>query len=159
MRGRSRLDAVTSAWAVVGVAALFASAVYRLGARGLEAILGGLDALEWTSLVLLTAAFVYGEGLRALDRGWVPKMMGRVRALRHESGLLKILGPLYGLGLVGRNRWEVVKHWTGAFLIVVAVLVVRAMPTPWRGIVDFAVAAALTWGLVAIVRRAPAAVR
>ena len=39
-------------------------------------------------------------------------------------------------------------------LIVLAVFVVRALPEPWRGIVDAAVAAALLVGLWAIVRGA-----
>lgn len=156
---RAGLDALASAWALLGVAAAFAWPVYRLGVHGFEAIAGGLDAVEWTGLVLLTAAFVYGEGVRALDRRWVPSMIERVRALRDEGGLLKLLGPLYGLGLVGRDRWQVTKHWVGVFLIVLAVLIIRAMPSPWRGIVDFAVGAALAWGLIAIMRRVPTAVR
>jgi hypothetical protein len=35
---------------------------------------------------------------------------------------------------------------------------VAGLPAPWRGIVDFSVAVALVWGLVAILRRVPAAV-
>ncbi|NIQ54710.1 MAG: hypothetical protein GWM92_06470, partial [Gemmatimonadetes bacterium] len=63
------------------VAAVFAWAVYRLGVRGIEAIRGGLDPLEWAALVALTLGFVYGEGLRALDRRWVPGLVARARRL------------------------------------------------------------------------------
>lgn len=150
---------LVASWALLGVAAVFAWAVYRLGGRGLEAIRGGLDPLEWTALVLLTVGFVYGEGVHALDRRWIPGLMKRAQRLPRESRLLQLLGPLYGLSLVGTERGDLVRGWLGTFGIVVAVLVIRSFPPPWRGIVDFAVAGALAWGLIAILRRMPAAVR
>lgn len=161
-RGREvegRTSAVASAWTVLGVAAVFAWAVYRLGRRGIDAVRAGLDGLEWTALVLLTVGFVYGEGIRALDQRWIPGLVERARRLRYEPGvLLRVLGPLYGLCLIGRDAGELVRGWLGTAGIVVAVLVIRAFPDPWRGIVDFAVAAALAWGLVAILRSVPRAV-
>lgn len=152
-------DRVVASWALLGVAAVFAWAVYRLGGRGLEAIRGGLDLLEWSALVLLTVGFLYAEGVRALDRRWIPGLVKRAQRLPRESRLLQLLGPLYGLSLVGTERGELVRGWLGTFGILVAVLVIRSFPPPWRGIVDFAVAGALAWGLIAILRRMPAAVR
>lgn len=152
-------DTVVVGWALLGVAAIFAWAVYRLGLRGLEAIHGGLDPMEWTALIVLTVGFVYGEGVRALDRRWIPGLVQRAGRLRRESRILQLLGPLYGLSLVGRDRMELLKGWLGTLGIVTAVLVIRAFPSPWRGIVDFAVAGALAWGLVAILRRVPTALR
>ncbi|MDX1648010.1 MAG: hypothetical protein R3304_12760 [Longimicrobiales bacterium] len=154
-----QIGAVVSGWAILGVAAIFAWAVYRLGGRGIGAIQEGLDWIEWTSLVLLTAGFVYGEGVRALDRKWVPSMVDRARRLREQSVILRILAPLYGLSLVGTDGRQILKGWLGTAAIVLAVLVIRTFPPPWRGIVDFAVAAALAWGLLAILRRVPTAVR
>lgn len=154
-----RRGAVVSAWTLLGVAGVFGWAVYRLGKRGLSAIQGGLDGLEWTALVVLTVGFVYGEGIHALDRRWIPGLVRRARRLRGERGIvLPLLGPLYGLSLVGRDTRELVRGWLGTSAIVAAVLIIRAFPEPWRGIVDFAVAAALAWGLIAILRRMPAAV-
>lgn len=151
---------LASWWAVLGVAALFAGAVYRLGARGLETLQGGLGALEWAAAVVLTAVFVYGEGLVALDRRWIPKLFERARRLRGEDRILpRLLAPLYGLSLLGANPREVARGWGGALAIVGAVLVVRTLPDPWRGIVDLSVAAALAWGLSAILRRFPTVVR
>lgn len=158
-RSKEREGRIASAWTVLGVAALFAWAVYRLGTRGIDAIRGGLDGLEWTALVVLTAGFVYGEGIRALDRRWIPGLIERARRLRDEPGIvLRMLGPLYGLSLVGRDAGALARGWLGTGGIVVAVLAIRAFPDPWRGIVDFAVAAALAWGLVAILRSVPRAV-
>ena len=155
-----RLRAVVSAWTLIGVAALFASAVYRLGSRGVATIQAGLGWGEWSALVLLTVAFVYGEGFRALDRRWIPRLVERARLVGDDPRLfVRLLAPLYGLSLVGAGRDELVRGWLLTAAILGAVLIVRALPDPWRGIVDFAVAAALAWGLVAILRRVPASVR
>lgn len=155
-----RLRAAVSAWTLIGVAALFASAIYRLGARGVATIQAGLGWGEWSALVLLTVAFVYGEGFRALDRRWVPKLVERALLLRDDPRLLmRFLAPLYGMSLVGAGRADLIRSWILTTGILGAVLIVRASPDPWRGIVDFAVSAALAWGLVAILRRVPEAVR
>ena len=139
-------------WAVAGVAAMFAWAVFRLGRRGVATVLAGLGPLEWTALILLTAAFLYGEGVRALGRKWVPWMVGRARRLGGEPVLFRVLGPLYAMSLVGRDGRILVRAWAGTVAIVLAVAVVSRFPEPWRGIVDLAVAAALAWGLAAMVR-------
>ncbi|MDH3424525.1 MAG: hypothetical protein OEN00_16135, partial [Gemmatimonadota bacterium] len=105
-------------------------------------------------------AFVYGEGVRALGRRWVPDVIDRARRLRSDpSRLMRLSGPLYGLRLVGRDRVALFWGWFTTVAIVVAVFVVRALPEPWRGIVDFAVAGALMWALIVIVRRFPEAIR
>ena len=149
-----------SAWTLIGVVALFASAIYRLGRRGVETIQGGLEWGEWSVLVLLTVAFVYGEGFRALDRRWVPRLVERALLLRDDPRLVvRLLAPLYGLSLVGVGRDDLIRGWLLTTGILSAVLIVRTLPDPWRGIVDFAVGAALAWGLVAILRRVPEAVR
>lgn len=140
-----------SAWALLGVAALFVEAIVNLGRRGLDTVRTGLDSWEWLALLLLTAAFVYGEGVRALQRKWAPRVLARSLAVAGERSLaLRLLAPLYALMLVGAPRATLVRAWLGITAIVAAVLVVRALPAPWRGIIDLAVAAALLWGLGAL---------
>ena len=63
------------------------------------------------------------------------------------------------MSLVGGPAKRIIRAWLGTAAIVVAVVAVRALPDPWRGVVDFAVAAALGWGLACIVRRAPEVIR
>ena len=150
---------MAAAWTLVGVSGLFASAVLRLGGRGVETILAGLGPLEWTILTALTLLMVYMEGVLTFQRRWVPKLIDRARAVRGEPFLLQLLAPLYGLSLIGGPAKRVLRGWLGTAAIVGAVLAVRALPDPWRGVVDFAVASALGWGLVCIARRAPEAIR
>lgn len=145
---------LVTAWALTGVALLFGYAVVRLGVRGVQTIMAGLEMGEWVALIVLTALFVWGEGIRALQRRYMPFVIERARRLpRERPGLHYVLAPLYAMALVGARPGLVVKAWAGTAAIAGAVVLVAALPPPWRGIVDFAVAAALTWGLGALLRQ------
>lgn len=147
-------------WALVGVGALFANAALRLGMRGVSVMRGGLSPLEWAVLGVLTVVFVYGEGVRALQRVYIPRLVGRIRELRTERKLAyRLAAPLFAMALVGAPRRTMLRAWAGVGAIVLAVLLVRALPDPWRGIVDFAVAAALAWATLALAVAAPRALR
>lgn len=150
---RGEIAVVT--WAVGGVVFLFGEAAWRLGMRGVAAIRGGLTPFEWVALLLLTAAFVYGEGVRALQRKWVPYVLTRIERLRSEPAVVyRAAAPLYAMSLIGPPARAVVRAWAGVAAIITAVLVVSRLPDPWRGIVDIAVASALVWGAFALVRGA-----
>jgi hypothetical protein len=138
-------------WAVAGVTLLFANAVWRLGARGVITMAAGLRPLEWLALLGLTAVFVYGEGVRALQMKYLPRLLQRVAEVRAERRVLpRVLAPLHALMLVYAPAGTLLRAWAGILAITAAVLIVRAFPEPWRGIVDFAVAAALAWATVAL---------
>lgn len=139
-------------WALSGVSILFLFAVYRLGSRGLATLEAGLAPVEWLALVLLVIAFVWGEGRGALQLRWVPRMVRRAGALREEGCVRhRLLAPLYGMSLIAAPAMSLLKAWGGTAAIVTAVILVRSLPEPWRGITDLAVASALLWGLGAIV--------
>lgn len=158
---RARFGVVAvQVWAVGGVIFLFGEAAWRLGARGIEAVRGGLTTFEWLALAVITAAFVYGEGVRALQRRWVPWVLARVERLRSEPFLpWGAAGPLYAMSLVGRSPVSVLRAWAGVTAIVLAVLIVSRFPDPWRGIVDVAVAAALVWGAITLLHGAVRTIR
>jgi uncharacterized Ntn-hydrolase superfamily protein len=65
---RTSLRHLAPAWALIGVGALFTSAVTRLGSRGVSTLSEGLAPGQWVVLVLLTSVMVYGEGVLALQR-------------------------------------------------------------------------------------------
>ena len=116
--------------------------------------------MEWVMFVLCVGLFVYGEGERALQRKWVPRLIDRAEALRDESsGWFRVLGPIYGMSLIGASRREVLRSWAVVGAILVAVRTVQALPEPWRGMIDLSVASALAWGLAGLVRAAPGAFR
>lgn len=151
----ARLATAPILWALLGVGLLFGTAAWRLGQRGIATMRAGLGPWEWSALAALTALFVYGEGIRALERRYAPWLIDRITRLPDEPRpVYRLLAPLYALALIGARRGTVARAWGGSAAIALAVLIVRAFPEPWRGITDFAVAAALVWGLVAILREA-----
>jgi hypothetical protein len=159
-RGRSSSASPAMWWAIAGVALLFATAALRLGGRGVTAVAGGLDPLQWLALITLTAAFVYGEGIRALQRKYVPHVIRRVELLRDERRVwYRIAAPLHALTLIGAPAGALLRAWGGTAAILAAVLIVRGFPEPWRGIIGFAVSAALAWGTYALLRAALRAFR
>ncbi len=141
--------ALASYWALTGVAVLFTFSVVRLGHRGVTTLQVGLSPFEWAALGILVVTFFYGEGVRALQAKWVPRLIRRAGHLRgEESVLFRVLGPIYGMSLVGADRKGLIRGWGILVGIVLAVALVSRMPDPWRGIIDLAVATALAWGLI-----------
>ena len=130
---------------------IFAWAVYRLGGRGFETLTAGLTVPQWTALTVLVLGFVYVEGIRALQHRWVPRMLGRASQLDEEERRTpRIVGPLFAMSLLFAPRTQMARAWLLTSGIVSMVVLVRLLPDPWRGIVDLAVAAALAWGIGAI---------
>ena len=125
----------------------------------------GLDRRGRQAVVVRQEVFVAQQQPEPARAG--EKYYFLIRRLHSLSGLVPVgvflvvhlLAPLYGLSLIGASRKETARAWAGTLAIVLAVLVVRSFPEPWRGITDFAVAAALAWGLAAIVRGVPSALR
>jgi hypothetical protein len=161
VRSHSQVSgAAAAAWALSGIAVLFLFAAVRLGSSGLATVRAGLSIWEWAALIVLTVLFVYGEGRRALQQRWVPRVILRASDLRRQQAVVyRLLAPLYGLSLIGASPRNVMRAWALSAAIVVAVLVVRTFPEPWRGITDLAVASALVWGLAAMAVRAHEAFR
>jgi hypothetical protein len=137
-------------------------AVYRLGTRALLSISEGLSPGQWVLLCLSIVAFAYGEGYRALHRRFVPHLLERASELSSDARpplRTWLLAPGYLLCLVQAAPLERRRAWLSIVLIAGAVLVVRRLPEPYRGIVDAGVAVALSIGLVSLLLGYAAAVR
>jgi hypothetical protein len=148
-----RTHTLAGLWAVAGIALLFGRATWALGSRGAATVAAGLQPVEWLILAGLVGVFLYGEGVLALQRKWVPRVCARIEQLRDGAPLpYRLLAPFYAMSLLGGPARGVLRAWAGVVAIILAVLVVSRFPQPWRGIVDLAVAAALGWGLLVLVR-------
>jgi hypothetical protein len=140
------------AWGLVGIAATFADAIARLSARAQLELRGGLAPWHWLALVLLVIALGYLEGVRALQRRFVPSVIARATELPVQpSAAYRLAAPLYVVSLIGAPRRARVHAGLGVAAIIACVVAVRQLPAPWRGIVDAAVAVALGWGLGALI--------
>lgn len=151
-----------STFGLVVVAITLAEASLRLGARAMSTLHSGLSVQDYALFILSVAAFGYGEGYRALHRRFIPHVIERAIELAHSHlrGFRGFaLSALYVLCMVHAPRREVVKAWVSVALIVCAVVIVKALPEPYRGIIDAGVAVALGIGLGSLIVGYVAAVR
>jgi hypothetical protein len=143
--------AFVNGWAIGGVAAALLEGIARLGHAAQRVLGAGLTPAQWAVFVALAVLLAYFEGHRALQRRFVPAVIGRgLDAGDALPGAAALWAPLYSISLVGDTRSQRARSLGGIALILTAVLLVRQLPQPWRGIVDGAVALALTWGLIAL---------
>jgi hypothetical protein len=139
-----------------------AEATFRLGERALETLHEGMSLPQYALFALSVIAFGYGEGYRALHRRFVPHVIARAIELaksdnRGVRGFL--IAPLYVLDLVQTTPRALRVAWLSIALIVLAVVLVRELPDPYRGIVDGGVAVALSIGLMSLLFNYVVAVR
>jgi hypothetical protein len=154
-----------STFGLVVVAMTLAEASVRLGVRAVltvHAVGKGLHSAQYLLLALSVLAFGYGEGYRALHRRFVPHVIDRATTLArtHQRRLRDWLAaPLYMLCLVQAEPRVLRRGWLSVFSIVCAVVAVRELPEPYRGIIDAGVAVALGIGLFSLICGYVAAVR
>jgi hypothetical protein len=139
-------------WGVAGVTLLLLSAITRLGAVALEPIQAG--ALAWWHVALYGGSIVfmaYTEGYRGFQRAWSPRVVARaMHVARNPRPLLVVLAPLVCMGFFHATRRRMIVSWVLTLAILTAVLAVRRLDQPYRGIVDAGVVVGLGWGLVAL---------
>jgi predicted membrane protein len=81
----------------------------------------------------------------------VPRTVARAFHLAAEPrGLWVVLAPAYAMALVHAKPRRLAVSWLLVALIVLAVALVRRLPSPWRSIVDAGVVVGLAWGLVSL---------
>ncbi|MEL7451718.1 MAG: hypothetical protein AAFN78_21100 [Pseudomonadota bacterium] len=139
-------------WGIGGFTFMLAVSVYRLAALAADSFqmpwhLGHQILFIGNLLVML-----WVEGYRGFQLKFSPRFAQRAVELRSRNTIVEaIAAPLVLMGMLYAPRRQLIASWLLTAGIVVIVLVYRAMPQPWRGILDAGVAAALLWGLVATV--------
>ena len=150
--GAPPLSRVALYWGVGGVAMLLVQALVRLTPIALEPLrrgdLGTLEAATYFAWVLVS---LYSEGYRGFQKGFVPRVVGRAYFLARAPRLVFILlAPLFCMGLVHARPRRLVISWMVVLLITAAVVFIRVLPYPWRGIIDGGVVAGLAYGLASL---------
>jgi hypothetical protein len=140
-------------WALIGVMALLGQALYRLTPHALKPIEDG--TLSPTQVLLYAAwvAFsIYAEGYRAFHLAWSPRVVTRAWLIAERPRALHVvLAPIVAMGLLHATRKRLLISWTVTALIVAAVISLRHVDQPWRGIVDGGVVVGLAMGLASLV--------
>jgi hypothetical protein len=141
-------------WGVLGVALLLIQAVVRLTAVAVDPFVSGrgLTVFEAAVCVVWVLVSLHSEGYKGFQKSFVPRTVARAFHLAAEPRpLLVALAPAFCMGLVHARPRRLITSWSVVGLIVLAVMLVRQLPAPWRSIVDLGVVAGLAWGLVALV--------
>ncbi|MEO0416082.1 MAG: hypothetical protein AAF226_14135, partial [Verrucomicrobiota bacterium] len=76
----------------------------------------------------------------------------RVKYLRDNPTLVRtLLAPLFAMGYFFANQKTKIIAISLSLGILLLVLLVRLVPQPWRGIIDFGVVLGLSWGLISFI--------
>jgi hypothetical protein len=143
---------VRASWGVLGVLLLLGQAVWRLGARAVEALHCDLSALQIVVCVAWIVFSLYGEGYRAFQKRFSPRVVARSLAVARSNNLLHtLLAPAFCMSLFHATRRRMAVAWLTVLMVICLVLIVSRLSQPWRGIIDAGVVVALLWGALAIV--------
>lgn len=140
-----------AAWGIGGVCLLLVQALWRLTPYALEPLVEGMTAFHWALYVGWIAVNGWAEGYRGFQCRFSPRVVQRAFWLaRHPEPLHVIFAPIFCMSYFHASRRGKIVAWVLLAFIVCAIVLVRMLPQPWRGIIDAGVVVGLAWGLVAI---------
>ncbi|MEM6278079.1 MAG: hypothetical protein AAF733_01270 [Verrucomicrobiota bacterium] len=108
-----------------------------------------LTTIQWIFLVLFSVFMVFAEGYRGFQKKFSPRTAARVRYLRdHPRALFVLLAPFFCMGYFFAKKKTQITSICLTLAIVLLIILVRYLPTPWRGIVDVGVVLGLSYGVL-----------
>lgn len=142
---------IAGIWGIVGISLLLTSSVGRVAQVVVEGLSYPLTWVHLPAAVLWMGFMGYTEGYRGFQLGYSRRVVLRALSLDRETRLMpRILAPLTCMGLIFAPWSRLRVSWFVVLAVVGVVSVVRAIPHPWRAIVDAGVVLGLGWGLVAV---------
>lgn len=136
-------------WGFTGVVALLGFAIYRLAPPAWEALKSPLSAAQWLFLVVFALFMLVAEGYRGFQKKFSPRTAARVRFLKENPRAHHvILAPFFCMGYFFAKRKTQITAICLTLGIILLVTLVRFLPFPWRGLVDFGVVLGLTYGIL-----------
>jgi hypothetical protein len=143
------MGAIGAIWGFSGVVALLGYAVYRLAPRAAEALNAPLTSAQWVFLVGFAVFMLVAEGYRGFQKKFSPRTAARVKYLSdHPSSLHVLFAPFFCMGYFFAKRKTQITAISLTIGIVLLVVLVRYLPAPWRGLVDFGVVLGLSYGIL-----------
>lgn len=139
-------------WGVFGVLGLLAQAMWRLTPLALEPILSSSLTPAQATLYGVWVVFnAYAEGYRGFHKRFSPRVVSRALHLAREPRPLHVLlAPAFCMSLFHATARGKIVAWSITLGVIALVLLVRAAPQPWRGIIDGGVVVGLFLGGLSI---------
>jgi hypothetical protein len=136
----------------MGVVLLLAQALFRLSQITWEALSSGqMTTTQYAICAAWVVANGYMEGYRGFQKRFVPRVLARAHHLAlHPTSGSALLAPLFSMAFFRATTKAKIVAWGITILVICAIVVVRALPQPWRGIVDAGVVVGLAWGVIAL---------
>lgn len=142
---------IGAVWGIAGVILLLSSAVFRLSVAARGALVSPWQWQHWVFLVLVLLFMAYAEGYRAFQQRFSPRVAARAKYLIKNPAFFRVLfAPLFCMGFFHATKKRKITSISVTAGIVLLIILVRAVPQPWRGIIDIGVVVGLTWGIVSI---------
>lgn len=143
---------LAAGWGLLGISLLLGTAIARLSLVAADAFSYPWSSAQYALFVGFTLFMAYSEGYKGFQKAFSPRVAARARHLAqspHPPARVW-LAPLFCMGFFGATRRRQTVTWCLTLGIIGLILVVRLLPQPWRGIIDFGVVIGLTWGLVSL---------
>ena len=145
------LGVIGALWGVGGVALLVSSAIVRMTPVAIDAFGHTLYWYHWVFGGAFLVFMLYSEGYRGFQLGFSPRVVARARYLRRHPRLVHVVfAPLFCMAFFHATKRRQRISLGVATAIVMAVVLVRLISQPWRGIIDLGVVAGLVWGMIAL---------
>jgi len=142
------------------VCALLLRPIVALTPVALDAITSELTAVHWAFAVGWVVFMAWSEGYRGFHTRFAPRAAARAGWLaQNPTPVRALLAPLVVMALFHVRRSTLIARVILLTCIVGAVVAVRLLPAPWRGLVDLGVIVGLGWGLLSVVGYGIAALR
>lgn len=144
----ARLGVVAACWAVFGLCGLLLFAIVRLSMVVAEGADVPWDWRHWAVAAANAAFMAWSEGYRGFQLRFSPRSAARVKwLLHHASGLSTVLAPVFAMGYFNATPRRMVGVYGLTVFVVGAIVVVHALPQPWRAALDIGVIIGLAWGV------------
>jgi len=139
-------------WGVIGTILFLLLAIERLAPHIVEMFHFGLSPLQIFILIAWVVFMLISEGYQGFQKQFSPRVVARSQYLRKHGTKLQLLAaPLFCMGYFNSSRKRLLVTYTITLLVVSFIILVRLLPTPWRGIVDTGVVLGLSYGIIWIV--------
>lgn len=146
----SAAGTVAAAWGIAGFILLLLRGVQRITPPVVEASGTDLDMVHWAAAAVSILVFGVGEGYVAIQKHYMPRLLARADHLRRNPRMVYgVLAPLYCMGLIGWDLKTTARGWSMVVAIVLMVIIVRRIASPWQEIILAGVVFALAWAAVA----------
>jgi hypothetical protein len=145
-------QAAIVAWGVFGVLLLVGQALVRLLPLAVEPVVKQqLSGGQWALYLSWGLFNSYAEGYRGFHKGFSPRVVARAFHLAQNPRPLHVVfAPFFCMALFHARRKNLIMSWTLLSFILLAIVLIRQLPQPWRGIVDVGVVAGLAVGLLSL---------